>query len=113
MDNKTAYAIVEVLGEALVRRQEGIDNCLEHIAQLDSVNQRLISESKKMKEEILSLKSESSAPVKVADCGRFDIAQGADRNDYENTRAETCCDNVCGEPDCCENIGETPYGIDG
>lgn len=110
MDNKTAYAIVEALGEALVRRQEGIDNCLEHIAQLDSVNQRLIAENRKMKEELDVIRN---APVKVADCGRFGIAEGADRNDYENTRAETCCDNVCGEPDCCENIGETPYGIDG
>ena len=52
MENKVAYAIVEALGEAIVRKQDGIDNCLEHIAHLNAVNEKLIEENKKMKEEI-------------------------------------------------------------
>lgn len=131
MDNKTAYAITEALGEALVRKQEGVDNCIAHIAQLDAVNQRLIAENKKMKEEILSLKSESSTSVKVADMGTWDIAEGVDANEYMKGHIENCCDPDCGEavgeikeyddplyrrsmsapiPDCVENI---PESVDG
>ena len=111
MENKTAYAIVEALGEALVRKQEGIDNCLEHIGHLNAVQEKLIADNKKMKEQIEAHNkpvSEGSAPVHAADYGRFGIAEGVDATEYMNTRAETC-----GEPECCENIGDTPYGVDG
>lgn len=97
MDNRTAYAITEVLGEALARRQDGIDNCLEHIEQLNAVNERLIAENKKMKEELDALKSDCDKPVKVADYGRFGIAEGVDATEYENTRPEDCGGlNCCG-----------------
>ena len=105
MENKTAYAIVEALGEALVRKQEGIDNCLEHIGHLNAVQEKLIADNKKMKEEIEAYNkpvSEGSAPVRVADYGRFGIAESADECAY-GTVADAYC----------ENIGDTPCGVDG
>lgn len=111
MENKTAYAIVEALGEALVRKDEGVNNCLEHIGHLNAVQEKLIADNKKMKEEIEALNkpvSEGSAPVHAADCGRFGIAEGVDASEYMHAVAETY-----GEAACCENVGDTPYGVDG
>ena len=110
MENKVAYAIVEALGETLVRKDEGVNNCLEHIGHLNAVQERLIDENKQMKEELESLKKkeEDSAPVHAADYGRFGIAGGFDAAEYMNTRTEGC-----NEPDGCADIGETPCGVDG
>ncbi len=116
MEIKTVMAIVEALGEGIVKKQDGVDNCIAHIAQLDAVNQRLIAENKKMKEELEELKknevsADTNAPITVADCGRFGIAQGADTS-------EEVCHGV-GEMgycngDCCpDGSAYDPKAVDG
>lgn len=100
MEIKTVMAIVEALGEGIVKKQDGIDNCLAHIAQLDSINQRLIEENKKMKEEILSLKSEDTAPVKVADISE-EVCRGVGEMGY--------CEGDC----CPDGANYCPDSVDG